>query len=207
MTIPEPFDEREARKQFVRRRQKLVFTIAVAVLVVATVLSALFILGALGKTSQKTAAQQPNYGVEVPCAPANSTFANHPNVAVRVLNGTDKSGLGTAVMEALSNRGFSMTGSGDYPSKVEVQRTEILFGKNNIAKAYTVAAQFNDAIMRMDDRSDQLVDVVIGSTFNNLNSEKSIVAAGKAITSIEGCVSDANTMKDLPKAPQHDAVS
>jgi hypothetical protein len=59
----------------------------------------------------------------------------------------------------------------------------------------------------MDDRSDQLVDVVIGSTFNNLNSEKSIVAAGKPITSIEGCVSDANTMKDLPKAPEHDAVN
>lgn len=206
MTSPEPFDEREARRQFVRRRQKLVFTIAVAALVIAVAFSALLILGALGKTSQKTAAQLPNYGVEVPCAPANSTYSNHPDVAVRVLNGTDKSGLGTAVMEALSNRGFSMKGSGDYPSTVEVQRTEILFGKNNIAKAYTVAAQFNDAIMRMDDRSDQLVDVVIGSTFNNLNTEKSITPAGKAITSIEGCKSDVSTIKNLPKAPQHDAA-
>ncbi|MFT8593110.1 MAG: LytR C-terminal domain-containing protein [Bifidobacterium sp.] len=207
MTVPKPFDERQARKQFVRRRQKLVFTITVVILAVAMVFSLLFTLGDLGKSVKQSVASKPNYGVAVPCAPANSTYVNHPNVTVRVLNGTDKSGLGTAIMEALSNDGFSTQTAGDFPSSTEFTRTEIRFGKNGIANAYTVATEFNDAILRMDDRSDKLVDVIVGSTFNNLKKTTTKTASGQKITSIEGCVTDPSTMKNLPKASSHTAVN
>ncbi|MFT8356554.1 LytR C-terminal domain-containing protein [Bifidobacterium aquikefiri] len=207
MTVPKPFDERQARKQFVRRRQKLVFTITVVVLVVAMVFSLLFALGDLGKTVKQSVANKPNYGVAVPCAPSNSTYVNHPNVTIRVLNGTDKSGLGTAVMEALNNDGFSTQGAADFPSSHEFTRTEIRFGKNGIANAYTVSTEFSDAILRMDDRSDKLVDVIVGSTFNNLKKTTTKTASGQKITSIEGCVTDPSTMKNLPKASSHTAVN
>ena len=95
-----------------------------------------------------------------------------------------------------------MQGVGDYPNKTETARTEIRFGIQGIDRGYTVATQFNDAIMIMDDRSDDLVDVVIGATFNDLNDEDKSSTVGKDIEGIKGCVADPASMKDLPEAPK-----
>mgnify|MGYP001027765494 CR=1 FL=1 len=85
-------------------------------------------------------------------------------------------------------------------------RTMIVFGKNGVNQAYTVASNFTDAMLVMDDRQDQLIDVIVGATFDNLQDTKKVPAAGKAITGIQGCVA-VDKMTDLPKAPEHDAVN
>ena len=123
-------DERAARKEYIRRRQKTVFSIVGAVMVVAMVVSLLFFfhVGGLGNVK---------YGVN---------------------------------------------------------------------QAYTVASNFTDAMLVMDDRQDQLIDVIVGATFDNLQDAKKVPAAGKAITGIQGCVA-VDKMTDLPKAPEHDAVN
>ena len=61
-------DERAARKQYIRSRQKVVFAIIGTILAVALVISLLFFfhVGGLGKV--KSAAVQPNYGQQAPCA-------------------------------------------------------------------------------------------------------------------------------------------
>lgn len=200
MTFPDASDERQTRREFVRRRQKMVFTITISALVVIAIAASLYVFGELGHFSEENTQIKPNYGVSAPCAPANSTFAKHTDVRVRVLNGTNKTGLGVAVMKALRNRGFNMQGAGDYTAKTELARTEIRFGINGIAQGYTVAKQFNDAMIRMDDREDDLVDVVIGATFNDLADEEKVTSIGQPITSITGCVADPKTMHDLPKA-------
>ncbi|BDR55423.1 hypothetical protein KIMH_15340 [Bombiscardovia apis] len=199
MTFPDALDEREARRQFVRRRQKMVFTIAISTLAVILVVALVFTLSAVRHSKKQTQQTKPNYGIAAPCAPANATVLNHPEVRVRVLNGTNKTGLGSAVMKTLRNRGFNMQGAGDFATKTELARTEIRFGANGISQGYTVAGQFSDAIMRMDDRQDDLVDVVIGATFNDLVKEKQVVGVGKPIESFKECVADPKTMKDLPK--------
>lgn len=209
---PQVQDERKARQQFVRDRQTVVFTVAIAILAVALVISLLVFFGILGKKPQSANVESsPNYGVSVPCPVAgeagNALAVANSSINVRVLNGTGKSGLADAVTSALAFRGFVTQPASNYPGTQVIKRTQVLFGKNAINEAYTLAAQFNDAILQMDDREDKLIDVVIGSTFSDLNNEKDIhLSTDKALTKIQGCVS-ADAMKSLPKAVQHDPIN
>lgn len=202
MTNPQPLDEREARRQFVRRRQKMVFTIVVSALVAILIICGLIIFGSIGHTAKHATITKPNYGVAVPCPPDNTKLVNHPDIRVRVLNGTNKSGLATALASALRNRGFNMQDVADYPGKAEIARTQIRFGASAIDRGYTVGTQFNDAILTMDDRGDDLVDVVIGATFTDLNDEDSASGVGRRIQAVKGCLADPSSLKNLPKAPK-----
>lgn len=61
----------------------------------------------------------------------------------------------------------------DNYSSTDVERTTIYFGKNAINQAYTLIGNFTDATMIMTAREDQLIDVVIGATFNDLQDTNS----------------------------------
>ena len=124
-------------------------------------------------------------------------YVENRNITLRVLNGTKFSGFAKAVSDALQNREFNPQTPDNYTKKVD--RTMIVFGKNGVNQAYTVASNFTDAMLVMDDRQDQLIDVIVGATFDNLQDTKKVPAAGKAITGIQGCVA-VDKMTDLPKA-------
>ncbi|MCI1649077.1 LytR C-terminal domain-containing protein [Bifidobacterium tibiigranuli] len=201
------FDEREARKEYVRHRQTIVFSIVATVLVVALIIATLFYTHILGRAASTSPAAQPNYGVQVPCAPKDqdgnaSKYADNASVSVRLLNGTKFTGFAKAVGDALANRNFKVTAIQTY-NRQNVERTTIYFGKGAIPQAYTVGANFTDAILKMDDRQDNLIDVVLGATFNDLKTQKKVPVAGGNITSIAGCV-PADKMTKLPQAIQHD---
>lgn len=210
--MTEQYDEREARKAYMRRRQKTVFTITGAILVVVLIVASLFYFGVIDVGGKKQVATQPNYGKAVPCAAKNEDgsamkWAENNTVPVRVRNGTEFSGLAKAVGEALQDRQFNVTTVDNF-SSTKVQRTTIYFGKNAINPAYTLNDYFTDAVMVMDDRQDRLVDVVIGSTFNNLKTEKQVKKNGDTIKDIKGCKTVAEMEKaGLPKAAQHTDVN
>ena len=135
-------DERAARKEYIRRRQKTVFSIVGAVMVVAMVVSLLFFFHVGGLGNVKSAAVQPNYGQQAPCpikeADGNKAkYVENRNITLRVLNGTKFSGFAKAVSDALQNREFNPQTPGNYTKKVD--RTMIVFGKNGVNQAYTVA--------------------------------------------------------------------
>lgn len=208
--MTEPMNEREARKQYVRSRQAVVFTFIGAVMAAAMVISLLFYTGAIGSVEHKAIAVQPNFGVTAPCAPKSqdgneATYANNADVTMRVLNGTKFSGFAKAVGDALENRNFRIS-SIDTFTRQNVTRTTIYFGKAAIPQAYTVASNFTDARMVMDDRGDKLIDVVVGATFNDLRTQKSVPAAGAKITNFSTC-KPVDQMGTLPKAIAHDPVN
>ena len=94
-------DERAARKEYIRRRQKTVFSIVGAVMVVAMVVSLLFFFHVGGLGNVKSAAVQPNYGQQAPCpikeADGNKAkYVENRNITLRVLNGTKFSGFAKA---------------------------------------------------------------------------------------------------------------
>ena len=158
-------DERAARKQYIRRRQKVVFTITGTILTIALVISLLFFFHVGGLGNVKSAAVQPNYGQQAPCAAqeqdgSKGKYVENRNITVRVLNGTEFAGFAQAVSSALQNREFNTQAAGNYTSS-KVERTMIIFGKNAINQAYTVNSNFTDATMVMDDREDMLIDVVV----------------------------------------------
>ena len=163
-------DERAARKEYIRRRQKTVFSIVGAVMVVAMVVSLLFFFHVGGLGNVKSAAVQPNYGQQAPCPikeadGSKAKYVENRNITLRVLNGTKFSGFAKAVSDALQNREFNPQTPDNYTKKVD--RTMIVFGKNGVNQAYTVASNFTDAMLVMDDRQDQLIDVIVGATFDN----------------------------------------
>ncbi|MCH4209539.1 LytR C-terminal domain-containing protein [Bifidobacterium sp.] len=207
--MTEAFNEREARKRYVRRRQGIVLGCVATMLVIVLVIATLFYTHVLGRSAASSAQIQPNYGVQAPCAPKDkdgntAKYVENSGVSVRILNGTDFAGLAKAVGNALINRNFAVTTIGTNNNQ-QVERTIIYFGKNAIPQAYTVSSNFTDAIMRMDDRTDKLIDVVLGPTFNDLQTQKNVPAAGGGITSIKGCV-PADKLRNVPKAAQHPAV-
>lgn len=202
MTIPQGYDEREARKTFVRNRQRLVFSIAIIVLVVATVVSLLTFYGVIGSSKRK-AQTAPNYGITAPCLPAtvdgvayDGTRVDPSQITVRVLNGTSQFGLAGAVRDELKNRGFNTQAVDDLGRSLD--RTTIYFGKDAIPEAYTMGSLFNDAILQMDARTDKNIDVVIGASFKDLKDESDpSISDDSKLASIEGCV-DADQMTDVP---------
>ena len=207
--MSQPADERVARRTYVRSRQIKVFTLVALVLAAALTISSLFFFHIFGLGIPATAAVQPNYGGVAPCAPKDSEGNNDaylPNdkITIRVQNGTKFAGLAGAVGDALKNRQFVVNTVSNYASE-NVDRTTIYFGKNAIPEAYTVNGNFTDAKLVMDDRSDKLIDVVIGATFNDFTDLKNTPAAGSPIVNITGCL-DAASMKNLPKAITHTKV-
>lgn len=198
--------ERRARQEYVHDRQKMVVTYALIFLVACLTLALLVCFNVVSVFfGSNTAGPEDNYGVTAPCVPDGATAVEPSEVTVRVLNGTNKSGIAQAVSEALNDRGFAIEGIGNANKTYE--RTEILTGKNTLPQAYTLYAQFSNAILRMDNRTDSLIDVVIGNNFDNLKAtDKITVKTGSKLTSIRGCVA-ADKMTDVPKALPHTPVS
>ncbi|RSX54522.1 LytR cell envelope-related transcriptional attenuator [Bifidobacterium dolichotidis] len=201
-------EESTERMIYMRRRQTMVFTIVGAVLAIALFISALFVFHVGGLGEAKTSAALPNYGQPAPCAVSSDQevkpkYVDNKAVTVRVLNGTKFTGFAKAVGEALNNREFIVKNYENYPDG-KIERTRIVFGRNAIPEAYTLASNFTDAVLVMDDRQDKLIDVDLGATFKDLRPE-SEVPTGKEIVNIEGCL-PADQMKDLPKAPEHEAA-
>lgn len=208
--MAQEYDERIARKAFMYQRKRSVITSVSIGLAVAFVLSLLVQFHVFGINSASTPKDNPNYGVTAPCAikskeGTKTPYIDNRAVSIRVLNGTKFRGFARAVGEALNARGFNLIEVNNNKTS-NVKRTTIYFGKNAINEAYTVNSNFVDAVMRMDDRQDKLIDIVLGSTFNNLRPKVDVPAAGAAIQEVRGCVK-ADSIKQLPKATQHNPVN
>lgn len=191
-----------------QRKRFVLSSVAVGV-GIAFVLALIVQCHLFGIAASKTPEVDPNYGVQAPCPVKNkdenkAQYIDNRAVSIRVLNGTKFRGFARAVGEGLRNRGFSLIEVGN--SETSVKRTTIYFGKQSINEAYTLVANFKDAILRMDDRQDKLVDVVLGSTFSNLRPKTDVPAAGAAITEVNGCLASKD-MKDLPKAANHKPIN
>lgn len=199
-------DERLARKEFMYERKRFVLSVTSAGLVVAFILALLVFFHAFGINKPQAPGANPNHGIIAPCPIKGKEgdkvpYVDSRSVAIRVLNGTKFHGFARAVGEALRNRGFNLIEVNNSKT-TKMKQTVIYFGKNSVNEAYTVSANFSDAILRMDDRQDRLVDVVLGSTFTNLRPKTDVPAAGAAIDEIRGCI-DVNSFKSLPKAFPH----
>lgn len=204
--MADQYDERAARKQYVRRRQNIVFGITGTVMVVALVVSLLFYFHIFGLGVVASSSDEPNYGVVAPCSQTDDdgnpgTTVDNRNINVRVLNGVGQQGFALAVSEALENRSFQVQGYANFTSS-NVERTTIYFGASTINEAYTLNNNFNDAVMVMDDREDTLIDVVLGATFEDLVDTSEVPATGTEIEDFSNCVA-VSDMTDIPAAIDH----
>ncbi|MDR3128353.1 MAG: LytR C-terminal domain-containing protein [Bifidobacteriaceae bacterium] len=103
-----------------------------------------------------------------PClTPTTQKAVNYSLVHLRVLNASSHAGLGQAVNLALVQRGFSSHGYDNY-DKGNLYNTKISFGIKSLNEAYTLATVFDNVVLQMDNRDDELIDVIVGENFNDL---------------------------------------
>lgn len=106
----------------------------------------------------------------MPCAPGVPTTAPAPaEIQVNVYNATDRSGLASAIAKQMRDRGFVVVDVDNDPLNKKVEGTaEVRAHSDHWAAAGLVASLVPDAAYLPDDRSDQVVDLVLGDAFEAL---------------------------------------
>jgi hypothetical protein len=154
------------RTQYLDERNSTHFAAAVIIFISVALISffvSMPIFFGSANTSKVSKAQEK---YQLPCFPIDTSPIQPSNISLRVLNGTDKSGFAIAVGDSLSTRGFSVVEVDNSP--IITNDTQIRFGKNAIVAAYTLADNFDNATLILDDREDGLIDVIVGRSFVDL---------------------------------------
>ena len=168
------------RREVVRRRrherQFLVFGVIVGVLIALAAVSLAIYQGRIESPIQR-AITSPSADVEsmitLPCPPADlGNGENLPlpptQVAVRVLNGSDISGLAGNTLSILVDRGYVSVGAANWYRTYD-KAVRIQFGVDGLRQAYSVAANFPDVELVLDTRDGALVDIILGPGFDPKN--------------------------------------
>jgi hypothetical protein len=172
----------DARRAKVRRHRRERQIIVFGVLVILVAFAAVFAAGVYkgdvdGPFSQPfvTPAGAFESDVDLVCPPPSSTPLPADQVAVRVLNGTETSGLASDVADDLESRGFVLLGASNW-SRGYPDGVRLYFGPNGVHQAYTVARHFETVDMVLDNRPGTLVDVVLGDAFAEASTLRSALA-------------------------------
>jgi len=107
--------------------------------------------------------------VTLPCPPSDQGNGEDlplpaGEVAIRVLNGTDKQGLARGALDVLEGRGYVGTGATNWSRKYD-GGVRVQFGVDGLRRAYTVAANFPTVEYVLDNRKGGVVDVILGEQF------------------------------------------
>lgn len=171
----------DARRARVRRHRRERQIIVFGALMLAVAFTAVFAAGVYrgtidGPFSQPfvTPVGQFESDITLACPPPDSLPLNASEVAVRVLNGTDVSGLAGRAEDDLANRGFLSLGASNWGRGYD-DVVRIAFGRDGVQHAYTVARHFEDAELVYDNRDGTLVDVVLGEGFADRPQLRSIL--------------------------------
>lgn len=95
------------------------------------------------------------------------------DVKLRVFNATDRGGLATTTADTFKARGFDVVEVGNSPD-ILTGPAEIRFGSEAVGAAHLVRAQIPDAQPIADNRTDDVVVLVLGPEFVNLTSEGNV---------------------------------
>lgn len=120
----------------------------------------------------------------------NAVTTDPKDVTVQVSNSTGQDGLGSTTATELQQHGFKVTTPDDYPEVLP--STTVFFSPGNEQAAATVASSFaNPTIERVNGKGD-VVQVVLGSDFNQVNAPRPSGSAVKV-----------NVLHDAGDGPSH----
>ena len=123
---------------------------------------------------------------------ADVTLREPKDVKINVLNGTDRIGLAAAIADDFRNRKFQVKKTGD--EKKQIDDIAVLrYGPKGVGSAHLLRAYFlNNAEYEYDaKRTDDVVDVVLGSGFQQLATttevNQSLGDLGAPVAPAESC--------------------
>jgi LCP family protein required for cell wall assembly len=142
-------------------------------------------------TTPATPEPAPEGPVDQSAAELVSAVTTDPkDVTVQVSNSTGQDGLGSTTATELQQHGFKVTTPDDYPEVLP--STTVFFSPGNEQAAATVASSFaNPTIERVNGKGD-VVQVVLGSDFNQVNPP---TPSGSAVK--------VNVLHDASDGPSH----
>lgn len=197
--------KRRLRRRHKRERQAIIFGAVLASLAAIGLGAAAVLTGNMDAPFDRaftTISPSPVAAANIPpCVPEGTVPVPYGEITLHVYNGTTRAGLAGNASDALGQRGFEISSTGNFPIKVRgVVRIE--FGAQGIAEAYTVAAHFPEAQLMYDARTDDVVDIALGADFKELVPlEEVALAADEPMTGVAGCVSLADAIPGAPPAP------
>jgi hypothetical protein len=111
------------------------------------------------------------------CTPAKAVPPKR--IHLRVYNGSSRAGLARAVAAQLKTLGFVVQETGNDPLEAKVTTAvEIRYGETGELAGKTASAYFAGKIrQRLDDRTNDVVDVVLGPKFTRLNTRSETTRA------------------------------
>ncbi|WP_084106584.1 LytR C-terminal domain-containing protein [Demequina sp. NBRC 110056] len=167
-TGPDP-KRRKAVRRHRRERQIVVFgVIIIAIAAVVFMASAIYngdVEGPFASEFKSPAADLDEVDLVCPPVGEEASLPLDPSaVVVRVDNSTDVPGLAGTTADTLEGRGFVVVGTTNWPRSYD-GNVEIYFGSAGVQHAYTLARQFTDARLVLDNRPDITLDLVLGEEF------------------------------------------
>lgn len=204
MSTPLQDPARVARRRREHERQAVVFGVLVAFLLVAAVGALAVYTGAISAPFARpfTSGEQETTTEPAPCLPAvedqpdGALPLSYDQVQVRIFNASGKSGLAGANQKVLAQRGFEILGTGNYDSTYDaglaagstLATNELRFGRDGVVAAYTLAAQFPEVEMVLDDREGATVDLLVGEAYERPLDEADVpLAADQPLTNVADC--------------------
>lgn len=184
--------KRKLRRRHKRERQAVIFGGVLAGLAAVGLGAAAVWTGSMDGPFDRdftTASASPSATTAaVPCVPADTLPVAYGSVSVTVFNATARPGLAGSVADLLGQRGFSIEGTDNYSIKLR-STARIGFGAQGIAEAYTLAAHLSGATLVYDDRTDDSIDLAVGSAFTDLVPLDLVaLAADEPLRPVSGCV-------------------
>lgn len=197
---------RATRRRRKHERQAVVFGVLIAFLAVAGLGALATYTGAFSLPNQPDFVVKDDGTVKVAqqpaCVPADTMPLPYSKVHVTVLNGSDRGGLAGSVSKLLTDRGFSVDGTGNDTRKPK--QPLISFGDDGVAHAYTLLAHYPEAQLVLDSRPGKSVDLTVPESFTALEPEEALsLDAEMPLASVPGCV-EAGQITPMPAPTRFD---
>lgn len=180
---------RAARRRHLQQRQTVIFGSLIAGLLVIGLAAGAMWVGILPTPVNIPihAPEPENTAPPPPCPPPDATPVPYGEIAANVLNGTDRARLAASTAAGLAEHGVSIDQQENASVRYEgVAR--IVTGPTAVAEAYTLAALFPEAEIELDGRSEDVLDVIVGDTFDGLLPAESVTLEEEVpITPMPGC--------------------
>ena len=122
------------------------------------------------------------------------TAQHAANLMVRVLNGTEQSGVADTVMNELIRQGVEVSGIGD--ASLNVDETVVRYGPGEKDSAATVASLFPGAKIQLDKTVKTGVQVILGADYGGIETVGALPDAGSTLTT--GQLPENTSHGDLP---------
>src|SRR5690606_11589111 len=184
--------KRKLRRRHKRERQAVIFGGVLAGLAAVGLGAAAVWTGSMDAPFARgftTASASPSpTTAAVPCVPADTLPVAYDSITVEILNATSRQGLAGSVADLLGQRGFEIDGTDNYPTRLR-GTARVAFGAQGIAAAYTLAAHVPEVTLVYDTRTDDSIDLAVGSAFNELVPLDAVpLADDEPLKGVPGCV-------------------